>query len=242
MSSSMKPIETFLEIPGLLIRRALSVDASITPCLFFLFGKISGELGRPVSLYPGSSEQKECYYHISDVPLCDSVLANNTTKEECCCTEGAAWGDNCETHPCPVIGSGKTFSLQSSDFFSSRHRQEEEVSLLVLFQWCAVIICFCFFLTLFLFFLFPSSMLPVEYIDICPSGKGYIPVEGMLIFGQTSYTGILFFLSTIAPKYLSAKLNVLWKMHDQISHPLFLQLQAAAGGERQSGWALGQGY
>ncbi|XP_077179348.1 latent-transforming growth factor beta-binding protein 2 [Paroedura picta] len=92
-----------------------------------------GEPGRPVSLLPGPSERKECYYHISDVPLCDSVLANNTTKEECCCTEGAAWGDTCETHPCPVMGS-------------------------------------------------------VEYIEICPSGKGYIPVEGTLIFGQTSYT------------------------------------------------------
>lgn len=91
------------------------------------------ELGRPVSLHPGSLEKKECYYHIGDVPLCDSVLANNITKEECCCTEGAAWGDNCETHPCPVIGS-------------------------------------------------------VEYLEICPSGKGYIPVEGMLIFGQASYT------------------------------------------------------
>uniref|UniRef100_A0A8C6YC68 Latent-transforming growth factor beta-binding protein 2 n=1 Tax=Naja naja TaxID=35670 RepID=A0A8C6YC68_NAJNA len=92
-----------------------------------------GESGRPVSLHPDNTERKECYYHISDVPLCDSVLANNTTKEECCCTEGAAWGDNCETYLCPVIGS-------------------------------------------------------VEYIDICPSGKGYIPVEGTLIFGQTSYT------------------------------------------------------
>ncbi|XP_060543387.1 latent-transforming growth factor beta-binding protein 2 [Pantherophis guttatus] len=92
-----------------------------------------GEPGRSVSLHPDNAERKECYYHISDVPLCDSVLANNTTKEECCCTEGAAWGDNCETYLCPIIGS-------------------------------------------------------VEYIDICPSGKGYIPVEGTLIFGQTSYT------------------------------------------------------
>uniref|UniRef100_A0A8D0HNQ8 Latent-transforming growth factor beta-binding protein 1 n=1 Tax=Sphenodon punctatus TaxID=8508 RepID=A0A8D0HNQ8_SPHPU len=75
--------------------------------------------------------RKECYYHISDVQLCDSVLAKNSTKEECCCTEGAAWGDNCETHPCPVV---------------------------------------------------------VEYSEICPSGKGYIPVEGTLLFGQTSYT------------------------------------------------------
>ncbi|XP_008122604.2 latent-transforming growth factor beta-binding protein 2 isoform X1 [Anolis carolinensis] len=91
------------------------------------------ELGSPVSLYPSITERKECYYRISDTPLCDSVLANNTTKEECCCTEGAAWGDNCETHPCPIIGS-------------------------------------------------------VDYIEICPSGKGYIPVEGTLIFGQTSYT------------------------------------------------------
>nr|XP_020649533.1 latent-transforming growth factor beta-binding protein 2 isoform X1 [Pogona vitticeps] len=92
-----------------------------------------GEPGRPVSFHPGSSERKECYYRINDIPLCDSVLANNTTKEECCCTEGVAWGDNCETYPCPVSGS-------------------------------------------------------VEYIEICPSGKGYIPVEGTLIFGQTSYT------------------------------------------------------
>ncbi|XP_044291867.1 latent-transforming growth factor beta-binding protein 2 isoform X3 [Varanus komodoensis] len=92
-----------------------------------------GDPGRPVSLHPEGSERKECYYHISDIPLCESVLANNTTKEECCCTEGAAWGDNCETYPCPVIGS-------------------------------------------------------VEYIEICPSGKGYIPVEGTLIFGQISYT------------------------------------------------------
>ncbi|XP_061467717.1 latent-transforming growth factor beta-binding protein 2 isoform X2 [Rhineura floridana] len=92
-----------------------------------------GEPGTLVSLHPGTSQRKECYYHISDIPLCDSVLANSTTKEECCCTEGAAWGDNCETHPCPVIGS-------------------------------------------------------VDYIEICPSGKGYILVEGTLIFGQPSYT------------------------------------------------------
>uniref|UniRef100_A0A8D2M420 Latent-transforming growth factor beta-binding protein 1 n=1 Tax=Zonotrichia albicollis TaxID=44394 RepID=A0A8D2M420_ZONAL len=49
-----------------------------------------------------SAERKQCYYHISDVRLCDSVLAKNITKEECCCTVGAAWGDNCETYPCPI--------------------------------------------------------------------------------------------------------------------------------------------
>lgn len=55
-----------------------------------------------------SAERKQCYYHISDVRLCDSVLAKNITKEECCCTVGAAWGDNCETYPCPIPGTGRT--------------------------------------------------------------------------------------------------------------------------------------
>uniref|UniRef100_A0A8C0JEB2 Latent transforming growth factor beta binding protein 2 n=1 Tax=Chelonoidis abingdonii TaxID=106734 RepID=A0A8C0JEB2_CHEAB len=90
-------------------------------------------MGTGMAPRPAGSERKECYYHISDVQLCDSVLAKNTTKEECCCTEGAAWGDNCETHPCPILDT-------------------------------------------------------VEYSEICPSGKGYIPVEGILLFGQTSYT------------------------------------------------------
>lgn len=55
-----------------------------------------------------SMERKQCYYHISDVRLCDSVLAKNVTKQECCCTVGAAWGDNCETYPCPILGTGRT--------------------------------------------------------------------------------------------------------------------------------------
>uniref|UniRef100_A0A8C9N739 Latent-transforming growth factor beta-binding protein 1 n=1 Tax=Serinus canaria TaxID=9135 RepID=A0A8C9N739_SERCA len=76
------------------------------------------------------AERKQCYYHISDVRLCDSVLAKNITKEECCCTVGAAWGDNCETYPCPI---------------------------------------------------------PVEYQEICPLGKGYIPQEDLLS-GKVSFT------------------------------------------------------
>uniref|UniRef100_A0A8C3DN51 Latent-transforming growth factor beta-binding protein 1 n=1 Tax=Corvus moneduloides TaxID=1196302 RepID=A0A8C3DN51_CORMO len=77
-----------------------------------------------------SAERKQCYYHISDVRLCDSVLAKNITKEECCCTVGAAWGDNCETYPCPI---------------------------------------------------------PVEYQEICPLGKGYIPQKDLLS-GKVSFT------------------------------------------------------
>uniref|UniRef100_A0A8C3Q1V5 Latent-transforming growth factor beta-binding protein 1 n=1 Tax=Chrysolophus pictus TaxID=9089 RepID=A0A8C3Q1V5_CHRPC len=78
-------------------------------------------------------ERKQCYYHISDVRLCDSVLAKNVTKQECCCTVGAAWGDNCETYPCPILGT-------------------------------------------------------VEYQEICPLGKGYVPQEDPLS-GKVSFTG-----------------------------------------------------
>ncbi|OXB73015.1 UNVERIFIED_CONTAM: hypothetical protein H355_016444 [Colinus virginianus] len=79
-----------------------------------------------------SMERKQCYYHISDVRLCDSVLAKNVTKQECCCTVGAAWGDNCETYPCPILGT-------------------------------------------------------VEYQEICPLGKGYVPQEDPLS-GKISFT------------------------------------------------------
>ncbi|KAJ8288856.1 hypothetical protein COCON_G00015150 [Conger conger] len=49
-------------------------------------------------------ERKQCYYNINDANFCDNVLSGNTTKEECCCTVGAGWGDNCEIHPCPFPG------------------------------------------------------------------------------------------------------------------------------------------
>lgn len=51
-------------------------------------------------------ERKECYYNLNDANFCDNVLSRNTTKEECCCTVGAGWGDNCEIHACPVPGKG----------------------------------------------------------------------------------------------------------------------------------------
>uniref|UniRef100_A0A8B9I450 Latent-transforming growth factor beta-binding protein 1 n=1 Tax=Anser brachyrhynchus TaxID=132585 RepID=A0A8B9I450_9AVES len=56
----------------------------------------------------------------------------NVTKQECCCTVGAAWGDNCETYPCPIAGT-------------------------------------------------------VEYQEICPLGKGYVPQEDLLS-GKVSFT------------------------------------------------------
>lgn len=68
-------------------------------------------------------EKKECYYNLNDASLCDNVLAPNVTKQECCCTSGAGWGDNCEIFPCPVLGTGKkqssvTFALVFSHVVS----------------------------------------------------------------------------------------------------------------------------
>lgn len=55
---------------------------------------------------PTVEERKECYYNLNDANFCDNVLSRNTTKQECCCTVGAGWGDNCEIHACPVSGRG----------------------------------------------------------------------------------------------------------------------------------------
>lgn len=60
-----------------------------------------------VEVEPSREEKKECYYNLNDASLCDNVLAPNVTKQECCCTSGAGWGDNCEIFPCPVLGTGK---------------------------------------------------------------------------------------------------------------------------------------
>uniref|UniRef100_A0AAQ5YRL0 Latent-transforming growth factor beta-binding protein 1 n=1 Tax=Amphiprion ocellaris TaxID=80972 RepID=A0AAQ5YRL0_AMPOC len=49
-----------------------------------------------------TEERKECYYNVDDRNFCENVLSRNITKQECCCTVGSGWGDNCEIHPCPV--------------------------------------------------------------------------------------------------------------------------------------------
>ncbi|XP_013914431.1 PREDICTED: latent-transforming growth factor beta-binding protein 1 isoform X1 [Thamnophis sirtalis] len=56
-------------------------------------------------------EKKECYYNLNDANFCDNVLTSNVTKQECCCTLGAGWGDNCEIFPCPVLGSAEFIEL-----------------------------------------------------------------------------------------------------------------------------------
>uniref|UniRef100_A0A8C1WLR9 Latent-transforming growth factor beta-binding protein 1 n=1 Tax=Cyprinus carpio TaxID=7962 RepID=A0A8C1WLR9_CYPCA len=61
--------------------------------------------GKCFSTPPDVVDRKECYFNLNDENLCDNVLASSMTKEECCCTLGAGWGDNCEVHPCPMPGT-----------------------------------------------------------------------------------------------------------------------------------------
>uniref|UniRef100_A0A8C2ZC10 Latent-transforming growth factor beta-binding protein 3 n=1 Tax=Cyclopterus lumpus TaxID=8103 RepID=A0A8C2ZC10_CYCLU len=51
--------------------------------------------------------KKECYLNLDDTVFCDSVLATNVTKQECCCSIGVGWGDHCEIYPCPVSHSAE---------------------------------------------------------------------------------------------------------------------------------------
>ncbi|KAF7670212.1 hypothetical protein LDENG_00043540 [Lucifuga dentata] len=60
---------------------------------------------------PSAEERKECYYNLNDANFCDNVLSRNTTKQECCCTVGAGWGDNCEIHACPIQGRADFIQL-----------------------------------------------------------------------------------------------------------------------------------
>ncbi|XP_055981186.1 latent-transforming growth factor beta-binding protein 1 isoform X1 [Sorex fumeus] len=73
------------------------------------YSPMTGQCRPPVpeGVDPPREEKKECYYNLNDASLCDNVLAPNVTKQECCCTSGAGWGDNCEIFPCPVVGTAE---------------------------------------------------------------------------------------------------------------------------------------
>jgi hypothetical protein len=51
-------------------------------------------------------EFRECYYSTGEQSSC-SVLARNTTQQECCCTVGQGWGMGCQYDPCPPLGTGR---------------------------------------------------------------------------------------------------------------------------------------
>ncbi|KAG5857579.1 hypothetical protein ANANG_G00020950 [Anguilla anguilla] len=103
-------------------------------------------------LAPGPSddeERKQCYYNINDANFCDNVLSRNITKQECCCTVGAGWGDNCEIHPCPFPSLGERV-LCNRDALSVRGALTHSSRL------CP----------------------PAEFSQLCPHGRGLLPLRG----------------------------------------------------------------
>uniref|UniRef100_A0A665WAG0 Latent-transforming growth factor beta-binding protein 1 n=1 Tax=Echeneis naucrates TaxID=173247 RepID=A0A665WAG0_ECHNA len=74
-----------------------------------------------------SKKRKECYYNLNDANFCDNVLSRNTTKQECCCTVGAGWGDNCEIHAydfnqlCPHGSGLLSQPVSSTQSFGEQH-------------------------------------------------------------------------------------------------------------------------
>lgn len=55
-------------------------------------------------------ELRECYYNLAERGTC-SVLATNTSQQECCCTVGQGWGLGCQYHPCPPADTADFLSL-----------------------------------------------------------------------------------------------------------------------------------
>ncbi|XP_069578756.1 latent-transforming growth factor beta-binding protein 4 [Brachyistius frenatus] len=55
-------------------------------------------------------ELRECYYHLADRGTC-SLLATNTSQQECCCTVGEGWGLGCQYHTCPAADTAEFLSL-----------------------------------------------------------------------------------------------------------------------------------
>ena len=51
--------------------------------------------------------KKQCYGSLRSANLCGNVLNDNTTRQECCCSIGAGWGDDCDLWVCPTPGTGR---------------------------------------------------------------------------------------------------------------------------------------
>lgn len=87
----------------------------------------------PAAIRVFVEEKKECYLNLDDTVFCDSVLATNVTKQECCCSIGVGWGDHCEIYPCPVSQSG-TFPANESPH-ATHHVHPAIYDLLVRKKW-----------------------------------------------------------------------------------------------------------
>ena len=126
----------------------------------------------PKPASPTEEQRKECYYNLNDANFCDNVLSRNTTKQECCCTVGSGWGDDCEIHPCPVPGRGRLTTVWFGTEWHSQDRFRYNVShtvCLLLLNTLCMMQCYSMFVHSFLFV---SSE---EYNQLCPHGSGLLP-------------------------------------------------------------------
>ncbi|XP_063293874.1 latent-transforming growth factor beta-binding protein 3 [Pelobates fuscus] len=74
-------------------------------------GYILNEENKKCEEAPRRLDLRDCFLSLEDSLFCDSVLAVNVTREQCCCSLGAGWGDHCEIYPCPVHSSAEFLSL-----------------------------------------------------------------------------------------------------------------------------------
>lgn len=106
---------------------------------------------------PTDERRKDCYYNLNDANFCENVLSSNVTKQECCCTVGAGWGDNCNIHPCPQKGHGTVPNERLWVHFYWHPLYLIGVSV------CHMNVSYWMCISL------------VEYAELCPHGPGILP-------------------------------------------------------------------
>uniref|UniRef100_A0A087XY91 Latent transforming growth factor beta binding protein 4 n=1 Tax=Poecilia formosa TaxID=48698 RepID=A0A087XY91_POEFO len=68
---------------------------------------VSPVLHHSSAAQPG--ELRDCYYNLAAGGC--SLLAANTSQQECCCTAGEGWGWGCHAHACPAADTADFLSL-----------------------------------------------------------------------------------------------------------------------------------
>ncbi|XP_077996106.1 latent-transforming growth factor beta-binding protein 3-like isoform X2 [Glandiceps talaboti] len=49
--------------------------------------------------------KKDCYTNLNELQFCENVIGTNVSRDDCCCSLGEGWGDNCNLWPCPLVGT-----------------------------------------------------------------------------------------------------------------------------------------
>ncbi|XP_060929872.1 latent-transforming growth factor beta-binding protein 4 [Limanda limanda] len=87
-----------------------SSSSSFPPPSSSHVGVVEADPGLPPLPPARPGELRECYYNLAERGTC-SLLATNTSQQECCCTAGEGWGLGCQHQPCPPAHSADFLSL-----------------------------------------------------------------------------------------------------------------------------------